>query len=365
MELPTYFSDFRQNTQPTPIQREVMAREHKKLREGLAQAPELKEVLLSTFLQGSQRRATANKGDTEHPCDLDVVAVTKLPRSRYTAEHAHRVFQPFLERTYKGRYEAQDRSWCIKVHPEVTMDLVPTSEPDSPQIAEVIRSKSLEGWSPWIEGRSLDEAFAAETDTVASWDKTAPLWIPDRTLKVWERTHPLFQIAWTAQKNKRCNGWFTHVVKAVKWWKREQASTPKYPKGYPLEHLVGECCPDSVTSVAQGLTLTLEAIVSKYAAEAARRETPFLQNRGIDERQNVMKRVEGVDFAAFHANISTVARLARRALDADDLARSADLWRELLGDEFPKAPTAATRTAAAATFTPRKEKTELEEGRYA
>jgi hypothetical protein len=365
MELPTYFDDFRENTQPTKTQREVMAQEHKRLREGLSQAPELKEVLLSTFLQGSQRRATANKGDKEHPCDVDVVAVTKLPRSRFTAEYAHQVFRPFLERTYKGRYEAQDRSWCIRVHPEVTMDLVPTSEPDSVELAEAIRSKSLAGWSPLMEGKSLDEAIAAEADVVASWDRTSPLWIPDRTLKLWERTHPLFQISWTSQKNKRCNGWFTHVVKAIKWWKRDRATTPKYPKGYPLEHLVGDCCPDGITSVATGLTLTLEKIVTRYSDEARRGVTPFVQSRGIDESQNVMKRVEGTDFAAFYANVTTAARLARRALDADDLVRSADLWRELLGDEFPKPPADTARVAAGAGFTPRKESTTLEQGRYA
>lgn len=365
MELPTYFNDFRENTQPTATQRAVMGDEHQKLREGLAKAPELKDLLMTTFLQGSQRRATANKGSKAHPCDVDVVAVTKLPRSKFTAEHAHRLFQPFLERNYSGQYEAQDRSWCIKVHPEVTMDLVPTSEPDSPEISEAIRSKSLSGWAPALEGLTLDEALVAEAKAMESWNKTAPLWIPDRTLKLWERTHPLFQIAWTAGKNHQCNGLFTHVVRAIKWWKREQAQTPKYPKGYPLEHLVGDCCPDKITSVAQGLTLTLEAIVVRFAADAAAQKTPFLQNRGIQEAQNVMSRVEGKDFAAFYANIASAAQLARLALDSQDLNRSATLWGQLLGAEFPKPPAAKVQVAAAASFTPRHEKTELAEGRYA
>lgn len=359
MELPTYFDDFRINTQPTERQRKVMSEEHIKLRELLAKAPELKEVLLGTFIQGSQRRATSLIGSTAHPCDVDIVAVTNLPRSRFTAAYAHKLFQPFLERHYSGKYKAQDRSWCITVDPEVTIDLVPTSEPDSPQLREAVRStKALRDWSPTFQ--TLSEAVKAEARDTADWDRTEALWIPDRTLQIWERTHPLFLIAWTAKKNQRCNGHFAHTAKAVKWWKREIQPNPKYPKGYPLEHLVGDTCPDGITSVAEGLTRTLEAIAASYRGHAARRETPFLQTRGLSEAQNVMKRVEGSDFAAFHANVESAARLARRALDAQDIHESASLWRQLLGPEFPSPPSPAT-----GGYTPREKPTQLSEGRYA
>lgn len=359
MELPSYFGDFRIETQPTEHQRKVMSEEHIKLRELLAKAAELKDLLLGTFIQGSQRRATSLIGSTAHPCDVDVVAVTNLPRSKFTAAYAHKLFQPFLERHYSGRYKSQDRSWCITVDPEVTLDLVPTSEPDSPQIREALRSmKSLRDWSPTFQ--SLSEAVKAEARDTADWDRMEPLWIPDRNLQIWERTHPLYLIAWTAKKNNACNGHFTHAVKAVKWWKREIQPNPKYPKGYPLEHLVGDTCPDAITSVAEGLTRTFEAIAANYRSYAARRETPFLQARGIQEPQNVMKRVEGGDFAAFHAKIESAARLARRALDSQDIQESAALWRELLGPKFPAPPTVAT-----GGYTPREKPTQLSEGRYA
>lgn len=334
MELATHFDDFRIKTQPDDRQRRCMADEHIKLRERLAQAPELRGVLLGTFIQGSQRRATSLRGSRTHPCDVDVVAVTNLPRSRFTAAYAHKLFQPLLERYYSGKYEAQDRSWCLRVDAEVTLDLVPTSEPDSVQIKEAVRSnKALGGWSPTFQ--ALAEAVVVEARDTSDWDRTDPLWIPDRTLQIWERTHPLFLIAWTARKNKACNGHFAHVVKAVKWWKREVQTTPKYPKGYPLEHIVSECCPDTLTSVADGLTRSLEAIALTYRGHASRQEAPFLQARGIPERQNVLRRLEGVDFARFHAHVEAAARLARMALDSRDSNQSATLWRQLLGSEFP------------------------------
>ncbi|MCC6678240.1 MAG: hypothetical protein IT436_13955 [Phycisphaerales bacterium] len=359
MDLPTYFDDFRIKTQPTDRQRKVMTDEHIKLRELLSKADELKDILLGTFIQGSQRRATSLIGSADHPCDVDVVAVTNLPRSTYTAAYAHKLFQPFLERHYSKNYTAQDRSWCIQVDDEVTLDLVPTSEPDSPQLKEAVRSaKALRDWSPTFE--SLSEMVTAEAKESADWDRSEPLWIPDRTLMKWERTHPLYLIAWTVKKNKACNGHFSHVVKAVKWWKREMKSDPKYPKGYPLEHLVADACPDGLTTVADGLTRTLESIASQYRVHASRRETPFLQARGIPERQNVLQRVDGSDFAAFHVNVEEAARLARAALDHPDISGSAALWRRLLGTEFPAPPSAPT-----GGFTPRDKPTSLSPSRYA
>ena len=97
-------------------------------------------------------------------------------------------------------------------------------------------------------------------------------------------------------------------------------SDPKHPKGYPLEHLIGECCPDGITSIAQGVTLTLETIAARYAANAALKTVPELSDHGVPEH-NVMHRISGDDFAAFHTLVTTAAILARRALDADSASR--------------------------------------------
>ncbi len=49
----------------------------------------------------------------------------------------------------------------------------------------------------------------------------------------------------------------------------------KHPKSYPLEHFVGECCPDGITSVAEGIVGTLECIAECYPKK------PFLPDRGF------------------------------------------------------------------------------------
>lgn len=51
----------------------------------------------------------------------------------------------------------------------------------------------------------------------------------------------------------------------------------KHPKSYPLEHFIGDCCPDDIKSVAEGVVLTLENIVSQYTNK------PFLADRGVPE----------------------------------------------------------------------------------
>lgn len=372
MEIPTYFSDFLQKTGPTPRQKEVMVREHNALRERLMADPTLKPLLLATFIQGSQRRFTANSGSKEHPCDVDVVAVTNMPRNSFTAAHAHSVFRPFLERHYPGRYEPQERSWCITVDDEVTIDLVPTSEPESLALREAVLLRSLRDWDaePGVPlGRalgvhSLTEAVLQDAKRDRDFDKSEPLWIPDRTLKVWEKTHPLYLIGWTARRNEATSGHFIHVVRVVKWWRREMEPLPKYPKGYPLEHLVGECCPGGIKSVAVGVAESLAEIERRYAPFAAHRATPFLPARGVvDPEVDVMRRVSGDDFAGFHTKVANAALLAHRALHAGTIRESAELWGQLLGPAFPPPP--KEESVILGGYTPPSRSARPQKGRFA
>jgi hypothetical protein len=111
----------------------------------------------------------------------------------------------------------------------------------------------------------------------------------------------------------------------------------KYPKGYPLEHIIGVCCPDSITSVAQGVTLTLANIVTRFAGDVAAGKTPVLQDHGVPFH-NVLKRLAPADFKKFHEYCVEAAAIAKRASDALTVYESANAWRELFGNEFPEPP---------------------------
>lgn len=379
MEIPSYFTDFLKDIRPTSNHIDDYKRGHHTLRGRLEADEELSPIIVSTFLQGSYRRATAIKPNGGTRADVDIIVVTNLSQDDYTPEQALKKFVPFLKKHYDGKYRLQGRSIGIELS-YVDMDLVITSAPCEAE-REALKSDSvttesaldeLSDWrfvkswvapdhrSAWNAGKLLE---AAKRE--AEW-QLSPLYIPDRHAQVWEPTHPLAQIHWTWDKNAACNGHYVNVVKAIKWWRRVQHPEPKHPKGYPLEHLIGACCPDSITSVAEGVTLTLEKIRDEYQAYADNNLVPTLWDHGV--QQNVFSRITAEDFSKFHSQVCDAAELARTALDATTIKDSAEKWRKLFGSAFPEyrgnGNNGESKNAVGG-FTPRKDVTTVGGGRFA
>ena len=345
MELTTYFTKFLQEIRPTENQKGHCKKGHQRLRDLLKADEKLKPIFVSTFLQGSYRRATAVRPKGEASLDVDIITVTRLSRIDYpNPDKAMDKFVPFLDKHYKGKYQRQGRSFGIELS-YVNLDLVITSAPSEAE-EEIYESKAvmtdltpedvddwlfMKSWIPPHE-RTNQTAFL-ETLRDAEW-KAEPLWIPNRDAGDWEPTHPLEQIRWTWTKNAQCNKHYVNVVKAIKWWQRVNYEDDR-PKGYPLEHLIGACCPDDIKSVAKGVTLTLEAIVANYAGHALSKQVPCLPDHGVPEH-NVLERVSGEEFAEFYDHATEAAGIAREALNAIDKAKSIEKWRELFGSKFPE-----------------------------
>lgn len=331
--LPSYFSDFLTKIRLQPDDIADLKRGHTTLRRQLLADPDLGEKIVSTFLQGSYRRATAAKPENGKRSDVDVVVVTTIDKDEYTADQALAAFKPFMDKHYKGKYEIQGRSIGIELS-YVDLDCVITA---APSVSEqgVLKSSVVTG-EETIEDAAEDWRAMFSTKAQPQW-KAEPLWIPDRDVKGWTATHPLEQIRWTQEKNQRCNTHYINVVKALKWWRRLKHTYPKYPKGYPVEHLIGYCCPDGITSVAEGIVLTLETIIAKFRLTVTMGQTPCLVDHGVPEH-NVFKRISPTDFAVFYAQIYNAAAIARKAYDETDLATSVGLWKQLFGDDFPEAP---------------------------
>lgn len=345
MELPTAFKTFLQDIRPTQSQRDDFKRGHTLLRERLLADQSLNDVIVTVFLQGSYRRATAIRPHDGVRSDVDLVVVTNLDRRHVTPDDALSRFVPFMRKHYGGKWRRNERSLGIELS-QVDLDLVVTS---SPPAVELVRKEAL--------ASVLDEDEFPSPGEAAAW-KTEPLWIPNRQNDRWEPTHPLRQLAETRAKNARCNGHFVNVVKAIKWWKRQGDSMPKHPRSYPLERLVFEYCPDGIKSVGEGLARTFETLVAYGAAGV-----PFLENPGVSPAQNVMARVPAADFQAFIERARGAARLARRALDSSDEATSAGLWRELLGPRFPGAPGGGSGSTPGG-FSPRTDVSDPPGGRF-
>lgn len=339
MELPTYFASFLQHIRPTANQQENCKVGHRTLRNRLENYEDLKSVIVSTFLQGSYRRATIVRPKGAANLDVDVITVTNLDRFRFpNPDDALDIFEPFLNDYYPGKYTRQGRSFGIELS-YINIDLVITSAPSevNKQIYESYAVKSDltpdddEDWYlalDWVpkSQRSLTSYVSSAAGT--EW-QTEPLWIPNRDAGAWERTHPIEQIKWTWRKNNACNRHYVNVVRAIKWWQRVNHEND-IPNSYPLEHIIGVCCPDHINSVAEGVTSTLEAIASSYSRYAV----PWLSDHGVPEH-NVLSRVTNEEFASFHDHATNAARIARDAFDSNDKNDSIRKWRTLFGDEFP------------------------------
>ena len=373
MELNSYFTDFLSKIRPTEAQTKELQEAHTRLRERLLAGEYLGPMIVSVFLQGSYRRSTSIRPQGDDKLDVDLVAVTRFRRQDYpVADDVMNEFTSLLNKHYKGKWKRKGRSIGIEMS-NVKLDLVIAAAP----------SEEKSWSSDFIQGNFTPDDWPTDSDPLPEyladffkddngepkW-KQEPLYIPDRDTHQWQRTHPLEQYRWTTNKNRRTNGHYVNIVRLVKRWWRTEHPELEYPKSYPLEHLVGDICPDGVGSLAEGFTLVLENMVSTYSEYAAPGLVPFVPDRGVPEH-NVLKRLSASDFSKFIDRVRQASVVARKALGSDDPSDSATLWQSLFGKKFPSPPsgssTAAAGTAAAGTggFTPRQERTRVGGGRFA
>lgn len=336
MELPSYFKDFLSEIRLTSNQVNDMVTGHSTLRKRLKKDDELSKIMIRMFLQGSYGRFTAVRPKGKNKSDVDLVVVTKLDKGEYSPKQALELFVPFLEEHYEGKYRIQKRSLRISLS-YVELDIVVTIAPSESEEGILQQMESLFKLSPQkmimglenpIVESNFEKAFALKDDS-AEWKKV-PLCLPDQEADKWIETHPLEQIRWTIKKNSSTNGHYINVVKALKWWRKEKYPEAGHPKSYPLEHFIGECCPDGIKSVAKGVASTLKKM-AEYETK------PVLQDRGVPDH-DVFGRLSEEEYEEFHNHVSDAAILANEALNSDDKNESIAKWKELFGNKFPDPP---------------------------
>ena len=342
MELENQLRELTRAISPTGTQQKNLQDAHIRLRERLMADADLKPLIVGTFLQGSYRRHTGIRPQGNDKPDVDIVVVTRLDRHEYTPEQALNVLRPFLNRHYGGKWKKKGRSIGIEMS-KIKMDVVLTSAPSEAE-------ESL-----LLNFMSQDDAGSGSSNTDNAW-KDAPLWIPDREARVWQRTHPLEQIRWTQEKNQLTNGHYIHVVKLVKWWWQARHPEQKHPRSYPLEHVVGDCCPNGVTTLAEAFTKTMMEIARRYETHTALNSIPILSDRGVPE-QNVLARLEPPDFERFCRKAIAAAEVARNAIASTGESESANLWKQVFGDRYPVLPSQQG-------FSPRSQPSRIKDGRF-
>lgn len=350
MELKREFDDFLSNIRLTENQIQDLKTGHSTLTKRLSEYEGLKHLIINIFLQGSYKRHTAIRPNNDRRADVDIVVVTNLHEDQYTPKEAFELFTPFMEDYYKNKWKLQNRSIGIEMS-YVDLDLVITSAPSEAHI-NILKSDAVSSYldiveafdwrlnESWID---LDKRYEMvsneilkESQSQPEW-KSVPLRIPDMSQNTWQDTDPLSQMKWTKNKNENTNKHFVNVVKAIKWWRLEKHPTTARPKGYPLERIVGECCPDGITSVAEGVVLSLENIVSNYKHLYLAELKPRLPDYGV-QSHDVFAKITNEEFRTFYRQVKRGAELARQAFDCKDYDESCNVWGLLFGSKFPKPP---------------------------
>lgn len=329
--LPFRFRKFLEGVRPSSSERRALRRAHLWVRRVISKSSELRPYVVSVFLQGSYRRATAIGAREGRPSsDVDLVVVTKLDRKAHSPEGALRMVAPILQR--EGVVvRTQGRSLRID-HRGASLDLVVTSAPSQTEL-ELLSSESS------ADALDDDDERPSEAERQA-W-RLEPLWIPDREAKRWRPTHPLAQLAKTREKNQATGGHYVNVVKVTRAWALRAGLEIK---GYPLERLVEATCPDDIESVAEGFTRTLEALAADYRGSSK----PKLAGHGV-RGQDVLARVSEEDWGRLIACAREASVVARKALEEPDEGASAAAWAGLLGSGFPTGAVVAAPPVAEPT----------------
>ena len=288
------FHDFLRDIEPSKTTKSDAASAHQTLRAHLTDHEDFGPVVDDTFLSGSYKRDTAirpirSADDVERP-DVDVIVVTKHGLADPPAGVVESVYSALRDKYPNSRKQA--RSVGV-VTARAEMDAAPLIQP--------------------VEGGHF--------------------YIADRTTNQWVPTNPPRHTQWTTDTNAAASGRFKPLVKLFKWWRRENKTVSKHPKGFVIECIVAECLDANESHYGQLFTNTLAGVRDRYRSEVSRGVVPYIPDpAGIGRSVT-----EGLTFDAFEGFYNKAK--AHLILCEDALEASGDdatvAWRKVFGDRFP------------------------------
>ena len=167
-----------------------------------------------------------------------------------------------------------------------------------------------------------------------SSDVQAPLEAPRRG-DGWHDTAPEEYTAWCAERGER----FARTVKMLKRWREVHQPAHASIKSIVLQVLAADAV-GSQTSDGVALCATLEEMQTRLSASPD--SAPQIPNPVL-AREDLGARWTDAAYRNFRKELDEAVDLAQQALWCTDDAESHGLWQELLGDDFPAAPTEAAK----------------------
>ena len=313
MTTQTQFRIFLNDIEPSKITKSNASTAHTNLRAFLRGHETFKNVHVDTFLSGSYKRDTAirprsKNGEEERP-DVDIIVVTN-----------HTLYDD----------------------PEEVLDLLyGTLKENHDNIRKQARSVGI----------STAKADMDVVPIIAPQGMTGTLYIPDRKLKTWLVTNPPRHTTWTTEVNEASGGRFKPLAKLMKWWRRENPTISKYPKGFVIECITAKCMDYGETQYADLFLGTLEGIVERYALYISLKLVPHIDDPGVPGN-SVTSGMTFAAFEGFYNKAKAHAELGRRAQAEQDPDESLALWRQIFGSRFPAANASKSQSLLSAAVTP-------------
>ena len=294
MALQKDFNNFLSNIEPSRSTVEYISSVQIDLRDYLKSHDTYSAVYLDTFLSGSYSKHTSIrpvKGDKKR--DVDIIVVTNHKMTDDSADVLQELCDALLDSDKYSSAEIQHHSVGIEMS-QISIDVVPVI---------------------------VDE----EDDDI--------YWIGNSENGEWAKTDPKGHKTWSTKVNQDNNEEYKPLVKIIKWWRHKNCpSDIKYPKGITLEKIVADNLGDSSLSTEDFLIETLQNIVSAYKEDFADQDLlPIVEDPSEKIKgNNLLEGYIAEDFSAF------VYKIDEHLNKLSDSGTDNDLWRDILGDEFPK-----------------------------
>ena len=288
------FNEFLKDIEPSLTTKSNASSAHQELRNFLKNDVDFKDYHQTTFLSGSYCRQTAIrprvKDRQDDRPDVDIIVVTNHSINDDPKAVVDLLFK-VLQKKYSN-IRRQDRSVGIE------------SDKADMDVAPVIPNGSM-------------------------------YLIPDRKQREWIQTNPPRHTNWTIEVNGLAGGRFKPLVKLMKWWRRENPTIAKKPKGFVIECITAQCMNYSEAYYGELFVQTLENIADTYKLYGLLGTVPYIPDPG-GTGYSVTDGITPEAFAGFLNKAKEHAELGRKALNETDAEKATNLWRKIFGERFPK-----------------------------
>lgn len=301
------FTEFLADIEPSATTKSNASSAHSGLRAHLRSHENFRTRWLSDFLAGSYSRDTAIRPratvDALDRPDVDIIVVTSFT----TADAPDAVLQEVAD-ALKDAYVVE----------RINM-----------------RSVRVAAWN-------------AEMDVVPVIKDSYGYLIPCREDGRWKPTNPPGHNTWSTGLNVAFSGRAKKLVKLMKWWRRENPTTSKRPKGFILEVLLGLHGPPAESHFGEAFTKTLEGIHAAYAMSASFDQKPVIHDPAMPSN-DILAKVTVPQWKEFLEKVRVHAGYAQRAQAEEDMEEATRLWKKVFGERFPRTE-ARAKAVTASTF---------------